>query len=89
MQLSFAQPFTGISLRASGAPRAVAVRPRRNSLLVRAQTEEDDDFEARLAALKTAKGQTPIGQGKKKVASKEVKKKVGSSAGGCMCSARS
>lgn len=41
--------------------------------MVRAQADDDDDedFEARLAALKTAKGETPYGTGKKSAAKPE------------------
>lgn len=44
---------------------------RRIAVVVKAQeapktTPEEDDFEARIAALKLAKGQTPMGEGKKK-----------------------
>lgn len=61
-----------------------ALHPRRSArlqpLVVRAQESEGDEvnFEAKLAALKTAKGKTPIGQGAKKKASVE-KKASGSS----------
>ena len=40
---------------------------------------DDADFEARLAALKTAKGQTPFGQGKKKDAKADGPSSSGSS----------
>ncbi len=44
---------------------------RRTAVLIRAQdapkpAPQEDDFEARIAALKLAKGQTPMGEGKKK-----------------------
>jgi len=35
-------------------------------------TTEEEEFEARLRALKTAKGETPIGEGKKKQAKEQV-----------------
>lgn len=46
--------------------------PARRVVVVRA-TAEDDDFEARLAALKKAKGETPYGEGSKK-GSSSIKK---------------
>ncbi|KAL4858991.1 hypothetical protein ACK3TF_000787 [Chlorella vulgaris] len=49
---------------AAAAPAICTRRPARRLAVVRAQAE-DDDFEARLAALKKAKGETPYGEGKK------------------------
>lgn len=61
------------SLQAAGAPRpqAFTARPlsrralRLQRLTVRAQEESEDDFEARIAALKRGKGETPYGETRK------------------------
>lgn len=56
-----------VGLRASkSTPRCCPVPSRR--VIVKASADEsEDDFEARLAALKTAKGETPYGEGVKKL----------------------
>lgn len=57
------------SVRASPLPGQKPYT-RRTAVVTRAQdapkAAEEDDFEARIAALKLAKGQTPMGEGKKK-----------------------
>lgn len=55
--------------------RPVGYTEHRPIAVARCAADEDDaDFEARLAALKKAKGQTPVGEGKK--AAKESEKKA-------------
>lgn len=64
---------------------------RRTAVLIRAQdapkpAAQEDDFEARIAALKVAKGQTPMGEGKKKGTSVSKAPASASSAKVCECS---
>ncbi|KAI7839842.1 hypothetical protein COHA_006427 [Chlorella ohadii] len=60
---------------AARAPVPFTTLPARRLTVVRAAADDDDaDFEARLAALKRAKGETPYGEGKK--AAREGEKKA-------------